>query len=46
MSDKIKNLYENTIKDLLNDERINTTKFAERNIYAKGMEYLQRQKLV
>jgi hypothetical protein len=33
-------------KDLLNDERINTTKFAERNIYAKGMEYLQRQKLV
>jgi len=33
-------------KDLLNDERINTTKFAERNIYAKGMQYLQRQKLV
>jgi hypothetical protein len=33
-------------KDLLNDERINTTKFAERNIYQSGMDYLKRMKLV
>jgi hypothetical protein len=33
-------------QEILNDERINTTKFAERNIYAKGMQYLQRLKQV
>jgi hypothetical protein len=33
-------------QEILNDPRIDTTKFAERNIYQKGMQYLQRQKLV
>jgi hypothetical protein len=33
-------------QEILNDPRINTTKFAERNIYQKGMQVLQRMKLV
>jgi hypothetical protein len=33
-------------QEILKDPRIATTKFAERNIYQKGMETLQRMKLV
>jgi len=33
-------------KEILNDPRIATTKFAERNIYQKGMQTLQRLKQV
>ena len=33
-------------QEILKDPRIATTKFAERNIYAKGMQVLQRMKLV
>jgi hypothetical protein len=33
-------------QEILKDPRIATTKFAERNIYLPGMQYLQRQKLV
>ena len=33
-------------QEILNDPRINTTKFAERNIYQKGMQVLQRMKKV
>lgn len=33
-------------QEVLQDPRIATTKFAERNIYQKGMDYLRRMKLV
>ena len=32
-------------QEVLQDPRIATTKFAERNIYQKGMDYLKRMKL-